>query len=118
MREPDCARVGEGGAITLAGAIGNAVNDALKELGAEIAQAPITSRRVLAAIEAAGEASGGVTRYGRAARWPVSIRTYCARTSDSGLAMRAALMRPRMAATEAKPRSASQSSTPPTIFSR
>jgi carbon-monoxide dehydrogenase large subunit len=45
--------LGEGGAIAPPGAIGNAVNDALKSLGAEIRHSPITPRRVLEAIEEA-----------------------------------------------------------------
>jgi carbon-monoxide dehydrogenase large subunit len=45
--------VGEGGAIAPAGAIVNAINDALAPLGAEIAEAPATPRRVLSAILAA-----------------------------------------------------------------
>ncbi|MBM3596993.1 MAG: xanthine dehydrogenase family protein molybdopterin-binding subunit [Alphaproteobacteria bacterium] len=48
--------IGEGGAIAPPGAIANAVNDALRFLGAEVMQAPITPRRVLAAIEAARSA--------------------------------------------------------------
>ena len=43
--------VGESGAIGPVGAIGNAVNDALKGLGVEIAETPITPRRVFDAIE-------------------------------------------------------------------
>ena len=43
--------VGESGAIGPVGAIGNAVNDALKGLGVEIAETPITPRRVFEAIE-------------------------------------------------------------------
>ena len=42
--------VGESGAIGPVGAIGNAVNDALKGLGVEIAETPITPRRVFDAI--------------------------------------------------------------------
>src|SRR5215210_6072706 len=45
--------IGEGGAIAPPAAIANAVNDALKSLGAEVAQTPITPRRVLEAIAAA-----------------------------------------------------------------
>ncbi|MBM3572324.1 MAG: xanthine dehydrogenase family protein molybdopterin-binding subunit, partial [Alphaproteobacteria bacterium] len=45
--------LGEGGAIAPAGAIGNAVNDALKELGAEVTDAPITPRQILQALETA-----------------------------------------------------------------
>ena len=43
--------VGESGAIGPVGAIGNAVNDALKGLGVEIAETPITPRRVFDAME-------------------------------------------------------------------
>lgn len=46
--------IGESGAIGPPAAIGNAVNDALKEFGAEVAQLPITPRRVIAALEEAG----------------------------------------------------------------
>jgi len=46
--------IGEGGAIAPPAAIANAVNDALKPLGAEILCCPITPRRVLEAIAAAG----------------------------------------------------------------
>jgi aerobic carbon-monoxide dehydrogenase large subunit len=42
--------IGEGGAIAPPAAIGNAVNDALRPLGAEIVDCPITPRRVLEAI--------------------------------------------------------------------
>ena len=45
--------IGEGGAIAPPAAIANAVNDALKALGAEVTQLPITPRRLLAAIAAA-----------------------------------------------------------------
>lgn len=45
--------VGEGGAIAPAGAIVNAINDALQELGAEIGQIPATPERILDAIFAA-----------------------------------------------------------------
>lgn len=45
--------IGEGGAIAPPAAIANAVNDALKPLGAELSQTPITPRRVLEAIAAA-----------------------------------------------------------------
>jgi carbon-monoxide dehydrogenase large subunit len=45
--------IGEGGAIAPPGAIGNAVNDALKSLGVELVRSPMTPRRVLEAIEAA-----------------------------------------------------------------
>jgi carbon-monoxide dehydrogenase large subunit len=42
--------IGEGGAIAPPAAIANAVNDALKEIGAELLCSPITPRRVLEAI--------------------------------------------------------------------
>jgi carbon-monoxide dehydrogenase large subunit len=45
--------IGEGGAIAPPAAIGNAVNDALRPLGAELSVSPITPRRVLEAIAAA-----------------------------------------------------------------
>jgi aerobic carbon-monoxide dehydrogenase large subunit len=45
--------IGEGGAIAPPAAIVNAVNDALRPLGAEIAVSPITPRRILEAIAAA-----------------------------------------------------------------
>ena len=54
--------IGEGGAIAPPAAIANAVNDALKTLGAEVTQSPITPRRLLAAIAAArggGSSAGG-----------------------------------------------------------
>ncbi len=47
--------MGEGGAIAPPAAIANAVNDALRVLGVEIAETPITPRRVLAALAAAGK---------------------------------------------------------------
>jgi len=46
-----------GGEIAPLGAIGNAVNDALKGLNAELLCSPITPRRVLEAI-AAGKLGG------------------------------------------------------------
>ena len=45
--------VGEGGAIAPQAAIGNAINDALKPLGAEVGEAPMTPHRILDAISAA-----------------------------------------------------------------
>jgi aerobic carbon-monoxide dehydrogenase large subunit len=48
--------IGEGGAIAPPAAIANAVNDALKGLGAEVLFSPITPRRVLEAIAAAKDA--------------------------------------------------------------
>jgi aerobic carbon-monoxide dehydrogenase large subunit len=49
--------LGEGGAIAPPAAITNAVNDALKELGAELLVLPITPRRILEAIAGA---QGGI----------------------------------------------------------
>ncbi|MEW9837931.1 xanthine dehydrogenase family protein molybdopterin-binding subunit [Mesorhizobium marinum] len=46
--------LGEGGAIAPPAALGNAVNDALKGLGVELTQTPMTPRRVLEAIGKAG----------------------------------------------------------------
>ncbi len=48
--------IGEGGAIGPPAAIANAVNDALRPLGAEIRELPITPARLLAALR---EAAGG-----------------------------------------------------------
>jgi carbon-monoxide dehydrogenase large subunit len=45
--------IGEGGAIAPPGAIGNAVNDALKSLGVELLHSPMTPRRVMEAIQIA-----------------------------------------------------------------
>ena len=45
--------LGEGGAIAPPAAIGNAVNDALRLLGAEVFHSPMNPRRVLEAIAAA-----------------------------------------------------------------
>ena len=50
--------VGEGAAIAPAGAVVNAINDALRPLGAEIGEVPATPHRVLAAILAAEEGAG------------------------------------------------------------
>jgi aerobic carbon-monoxide dehydrogenase large subunit len=47
--------VGEGGAIAPAGAIVNAINDALAPLGASVRDIPATPERVLAAIAAGGK---------------------------------------------------------------
>jgi carbon-monoxide dehydrogenase large subunit len=46
---------GEGGAIGPAAAITNAVNDALKDLGVELLQVPLTPRRIVEAVMAAEE---------------------------------------------------------------
>jgi carbon-monoxide dehydrogenase large subunit len=51
--------IGEGGAIAPPAALANAVNDALKDLGAELLASPITPRRVVEAIE---QASGRPSR--------------------------------------------------------
>ncbi len=48
--------MGEGGAIAPPAAIFNAVNDALKGLGVEVNETPLTPRRLLAAIERAEKA--------------------------------------------------------------
>jgi aerobic carbon-monoxide dehydrogenase large subunit len=45
--------LGEGGAIGPPAAIANAVNDALRPLGVEIAETPITPRRLMAALAVA-----------------------------------------------------------------
>jgi carbon-monoxide dehydrogenase large subunit len=45
--------VGEGGAIGPAAAIANAVNDALRPLGVEVTEIPITPRRILEALSKA-----------------------------------------------------------------
>ena len=51
--------IGEGGAIAPPAAITNAVNDALKELGAELLVSPITPRRIVEAIARAGVRPSG-----------------------------------------------------------
>jgi carbon-monoxide dehydrogenase large subunit len=48
--------MGEGGAIAPPGAILNAINDALRPLGAEVGETPVTPRRLRAAIRRAGGA--------------------------------------------------------------
>ncbi len=53
--------IGEGGAIAPPAAIGNAVNDALRPLGAELYQSPMTPRRVLEAIRAARQRASAQT---------------------------------------------------------
>lgn len=50
--------MGEGGAIAPPAAIFNAVNDAIKVFGAEVAHTPLTPRRLLEAIEQAQTAQG------------------------------------------------------------
>ena len=46
--------IGEGGAIPPPAVIANAVNDALRDLGVEIAEVPITPRRLVEALMRAG----------------------------------------------------------------
>ena len=46
--------LGEGGAIAPPAAITNAINDALKDLGAELLVSPVTPQRIVQAIAAAG----------------------------------------------------------------
>ena len=48
--------IGEGGAIGPPAAIANAINDALRPLGVEIGETPITPRRLMAALAAASRA--------------------------------------------------------------
>ena len=50
--------MGEGGAVAPPAAIANAVSDALAALGAEVNETPITPRRIVAAIRAAGKGRG------------------------------------------------------------
>jgi carbon-monoxide dehydrogenase large subunit len=45
--------MGEGGAIAPPAAIFNAVNDALRDLGVEVAETPLTPRRLLTALAGA-----------------------------------------------------------------
>jgi carbon-monoxide dehydrogenase large subunit len=45
--------IGEGGAIGPPAAIANAINDALRDLGVEVTEVPITPARLHAAISAA-----------------------------------------------------------------
>jgi carbon-monoxide dehydrogenase large subunit len=47
--------IGEGGAIAPPAALVNAINDALKGLGAELLVSPVTPDRIVAAIRAAAE---------------------------------------------------------------
>ena len=47
--------MGEGGAIAPPAVLFNAVNDALKDLGVEVTETPLTPRRLLAALERAGK---------------------------------------------------------------
>jgi carbon-monoxide dehydrogenase large subunit len=50
--------IGEGGAIAPPAAITNAINDALRPLGAELGVSPVTPRRIVEAIAAAGHGTG------------------------------------------------------------
>jgi carbon-monoxide dehydrogenase large subunit len=45
--------MGEGGAIAPPAAIFNAVNDAIRPLGVEVTETPLTPRRLLAVLAAA-----------------------------------------------------------------
>src|SRR5262249_27481063 len=51
--------MGEGGAIAPPAAIFNAVNDAIKELGAEVTETPLTPKRLLTALARAKATNGG-----------------------------------------------------------
>lgn len=51
--------IGEGGAIGPPAAIANAINDALRGLGAEVTESPMTPPRILAAIRAAQSSGAG-----------------------------------------------------------
>jgi carbon-monoxide dehydrogenase large subunit len=50
-----CKGIGEGGAIGPPAALVSAVNDALRPLGVEVNQLPLTPELILAAIAASGE---------------------------------------------------------------
>ncbi|QHI99685.1 molybdopterin-dependent oxidoreductase [Xylophilus rhododendri] len=54
--------MGEGGAIAPPAAIFNAVNDAIRGLGAEVAQTPLSPRRLLEALARAEEAAASQAR--------------------------------------------------------
>nr|WP_210255328.1 xanthine dehydrogenase family protein molybdopterin-binding subunit [Ancylobacter pratisalsi] len=54
--------IGEGGAIAPPAAIGNAINDALADLGVELTMSPMTPRRVREAVEAARTAREAAAR--------------------------------------------------------
>ena len=51
--------MGEGGAIGAPAAIVNAINDSLARIGVEVNETPVTPKRLLAAIESAGQRSTG-----------------------------------------------------------
>jgi len=50
--------IGEGGAIAPPAAVANAINDALRPMGAEVAVTPVTPHRLLSAIAAARQGQG------------------------------------------------------------
>jgi carbon-monoxide dehydrogenase large subunit len=50
--------IGEGGAIAPPAAICNAINDALRPLGARVKDTPMTPERIVTAIAMAGEGAG------------------------------------------------------------
>jgi aerobic carbon-monoxide dehydrogenase large subunit len=56
--------IGEGGAIAPPAAIVNAINDALKDLGVEITESPVSPKRLLAALAAGASAADAVTSVG------------------------------------------------------
>ena len=62
--------IGEGGAIGPPAAIANAVNDALRPLGARVDRLPITARRVVAAVLDAAARGGAAARPKPAAGTP------------------------------------------------
>jgi carbon-monoxide dehydrogenase large subunit len=66
--------IGEGGAIAPPAAIANAVNDALKALGAEILSSPLMPHRVLEAISAAASRVGPHGTTGRSPGFPSKSR--------------------------------------------
>jgi aerobic carbon-monoxide dehydrogenase large subunit len=51
----DYKGVGEGGAIGAPAAVANAVNDALAQVGAHVAEAPFTPERIIAALDSGGD---------------------------------------------------------------
>jgi len=54
--------VGEGGAIAPPAAIFNAVNDAIRQLGAEVGETPLTPHRLLEALAHARAKAPAVAR--------------------------------------------------------
>ncbi len=59
--------IGEGGAIAPPAAITNAINDALRSLGAELCVSPVTPRRIVESIAAARKNGDGARTRGAAA---------------------------------------------------